>query len=858
MFRFTFLIHVLIGSILYANAYSSPSPRYRQQQDLEHLTLLPDTLPPDTLRPDTMLQSSRKVSADSLDSPVRYQALQKTWMDLANKKVYLLGEAEVQYKDITLQADSIVFDWGNNEVIAIGRKDSSGKPVGQPVFLQGDREYKAERIAYNFKTRKGKITEITTMEGEGFIRSETVKRLPNEVLYGKNNSYTTCSYDHPHFFIDADKIKVIPNKAIVTGAANLVVADVRTPLVVPFGIFPVSSERKSGIIIPEYGEREDLGFYLRRGGYYFGLSDHFDLALTGDIYSRGSWLVNASSRYISRYKFSGNFSVQYANTRVFLEEENDYATSAQFNVRLTYQQDSRARPYSNFNANVAFGTSGFNSLFGNPLTTYVDNIYQSSISYRQTIPNSPFNFTVSASHQQSTLTHLVNLQLPVLNFSMSQLYPFKRKLQVGQLRWYEKIGLTYTLDARNQVSSLDSLLFTQNTLTNSLAGARHSIPVSAPFQLFKHLTISPSFSFTETWTMQTFNRSWDAEQNRLVTDTVQQFKAGREYSLSAGTSTRVYGMFQFKKGKIRALRHVMNPSVNYSYRPDFSDPRYGYYQTVQIDTAGNEARYSYFQGGVYPGPSGGKYSGMGFALGNTLEMKVASKKDTVSGLKKIKLLEALNLSGNYNFAADSLRLSVINLSGRTTLFDKIGINFASTFDPYIADTNGRRVNTFVWEVEKRLVRITGANLGLDAQFASPNSKTTTKLTQQQLDYLLLSGNQYSDFNIPWTFGFGYSLFLRKVNDSEGQDSTTFTQTLRVNGSFNLTPKWRVSGSTSYDFVNREFPTAYVEIFRDLHCWEMSMSWIPFGIRQSYQFTIRVKAGVLQDLKLSKQSDWYDY
>ncbi|MFI5134668.1 MAG: putative LPS assembly protein LptD [Chitinophagales bacterium] len=858
MIRFGFLTGMLIVPFMYALAYTSYSAASFQQLPLKNISEQTDTLPTDTTKKDTTVQA-KKISSDSLDAPVKYHADDKTWMDVANKRVYLLGNAKVEYKDITLSADSIVFDWSTNEVIALGRKDTSGKEKGQPVFSQGEHHYKAERIAYNFKTKKGKITDITTQEGEGFIKSQTVKRLANQVLYGKNNIYTTCSLDHPHYYIEANKIKVIPNKAIVTGPATLVVADVPTPLVVPFGIFPLSDKRKSGIIVPTYGERQDLGFYLENGGYYFGISDHFDLALTGNIYSKGSWLLNAASRFISKYKFSGNFSVKYADNRTFVPELNRYSPGKQFSVNFNYAQDPKAAPNSHFNAAVQFATSGFNKTFGNTqYNNYLSNVYQSSISFQQTIPNSPFNFTISASHQQSTQTHVVNIQLPLFNFNMNQIYPFKRKLALGKQQWYEKIGLSYSLNARDQVSGIDSTLFTQRTLNNTLSGVQQSIPVSASFQFFHYITVSPSFNYRETWSFQEFTHSWDSEQNKLIVDTIQKFTAGRDYNFSLGASTRLYGVIQFKKGKIRAIRHVFNPSISYGYHPDFGDPRYKYYQTVQTDSLGHTQQFSIFQGAVYSGPPTGKFSGLNFSLNNNLEMKVASKKDTVTGTKKIKLLEALNLTGGYNFAADSLRFSVLNLAGRTTLFDKIGINFSSSFDPYISDSLGRRINVYTWDAERKLARLTGASVGIDARFDSPKKSESSKLTQQQKDYLLNSGNRYEDFSIPWSFSFGYNLFIRKINVSGGQDSTTFTQTLSINGSFNLTPNWRITGNTSYDFVNHKFPTAYLSISRDLHCWEMAMQWIPFGSRQSYQFTIRVKADVLQDLKLHKSSDWYQY
>lgn len=821
----------------------------------------PDTVIRDTTKLDSLASSNIKSSPEALEAPVKYHADDSTWMDVTHQKVYLIGNATVEYKDITLAADSIIFDWGKNEVIALGRKDSAGKVIGKPVFSQGERNYKAERIAYNFKSKKGKITEITTEEGEGFLRSDVVKRMPNEVLYGKTNIYTTCDKEHPHFYITTNKVKVVPNKAIMTGPANLVVADVRTPLFVPFGVFPVSDKRKSGIIFPSYGESSLMGFYLQRGGYYFGISDHFDLALTGDIYSKGSWLINASSHFISRYRFNGSYSLNYSKTRVFVPAENKYQSNSDFKVNLNFSQDAKARPNSYFNASVQFASPGFDQLFGNPQITYLTNTYSSSIAYHQTIPNSPFNFIIAASHSQNTLTHVVNLKFPDFSFSMNQVNPFKRKEPIGKQRWYERISTSYTLNAENQLSTLDTLLFHENPFNKTLAGVLQSVPVSAPFQLFKHLTVTPSFVYNETWAFQTINRSWDADSFRVIQDTIRKFAAARDFSLGVGTQTRIYGMVQFKRGKIKAIRHVLNPSLSYSYRPDFSEPRWDAYKTVQVDTAGvlqraRVQRYSIFPRELFAGPPAGEFSGISMTLNNNLEMKVASKKDTVTGTKKIKLLETFNISANYNFAVDTLQLSPVTMYGRTTLFEKITIDFGSTFDPYIADSFGTRQNVFVWDAEHKLARLTSARINLSARFESSKKTPVDKLTQAQADYLIYSGNRYEDISIPWSISTQYSLFINKVRGTTVKDSTVFTQTLSLNGSFNLTRNWRISGSTSFDFVNREFPTAYIEIYRDLHCWELSMQWIPFGIRQSYTFTLRVKASVLQDLKLHKQQDWY--
>jgi lipopolysaccharide assembly outer membrane protein LptD (OstA) len=852
-------ILLLILSCLYGHADTVIlKPAYENNYFVPPDTIPPDTLVTDTTKKDTLGLKNIKQSADTLDAPVKYKATDTIWYDLSNQRVYLLGDAQVQYKDITLTADSIIFDWKNNQVIALGRKDTAGKLVNNPTFEQGDKKYSAREIHYNFKTKKGKISEILTQEGEGYIRSETVKRLPNEVLFGAHNIYTTCNLEHPHFFIASSKIKVIPGKAIVTGPANLVVADVPTPLFVPFGIFPLNATRKSGIIFPEYGEDQVRGYFLRGGGYYFGISDHMDLALTGDIYSRGTWLTNVATRFNKRYKFTGSMNMTYADYRNYNVENNTYASNKEFNFRANWSQDSKARPNSRFNANVAFGSSGFNQQFASTTNlSYLDNTYQSSISYSQTIPYSPFYYTISASHSQSTITHVVNLSLPVVSFNMNPIYPFRRAEAIGNQRWYERIQLSYNMNAQNRISAIDSVFFTPRTFTKFQTGIQHSIPVSAPFQVLKYFTVTPSFNYSEAWALQTTRQSWNPDSEIIEIDTVNGFATTRDFNFGVSSSTRLYGMLKFRQGKVKAIRHVLTPSVGFSFHPDFADPRWNTFETVQYTPEGLTRQYSIFQYAVYTGPGAGRFGGINFSLGNNLEMKVFSKKDTVSQTKKVPLLDALTIGASYNLAVDSLNWSIISIAGRTKLFDKVDINFGSHFDPYIADSFGQRLSQYEWDVNHRIARLTDANVGMGVSFQSKET-TQPPPTPEQKQYMISSGNEYADFSIAWNMDLRYNLFLRKVNTLSGNDSVTFTQTLGITASFNLTKNWRISGSTSYDFINHEFPTAALQIYRDLHCWEMSMQWVPFGIRPSYSFILRVKASVLQDLKIPKSKGWNEF
>jgi hypothetical protein len=473
---------------------------------------------------------------------------------------------------------------------------------------------------------------VLTQEGEGYIHSEVVKRFPTDVLYGLHSIYTTCNLPNPHFYIATSRIKLIPGKSIVTGPADLVVEGVPTPLFLPFGLFPINEKRKSGIIFPEYGEDLNRGFFLRQGGYYFGLSDHLDLALTGDIYSRGSWAVNVASRFVKRYKYSGGLQFTYTDLRDFQSETNSYTSSKQFNFSASLREDTKARPNSHFNANVAFGSSGFNRNYAS-YDNYINNTYQSSISYYQIFPYSPFNLTVSASHSQSTLTHIVNVQLPSLAFNMNQIYPFRRKEQVGSQKWYERIGLSYTLNAINNLSGIDSTFFSPNSLNKFTTGFQHQIPVSAPFQLFKYFTVTPAFNYTETWSLQTVRQMWDPDSERILLDTVKGFASTRQFNFSISGSTRLYGMVKFH-GKLKAIRHVFTPTVAFSFQPDFSDPQWNTYRTVQTDAEGTTSRYSIFSGAVYGGPGPGSLGGISVNLGNNLEMKVFSKKTPSPNKKK--------------------------------------------------------------------------------------------------------------------------------------------------------------------------------------------------------------------------------
>lgn len=801
--------------------------------------------------------------AGALDAPVNYDARDSIVYDIENKKVYLYGDASVVYKDITLEAAIIVFDWTTNAVRARALFTDTGV-VGKPVFSQGDESYSADSLAYNFQTRKGRISELLTKQDEGYLHSEVVKRAGGESYYGLNNKYTTCNYSKPDYYIKTKKIKVIPKKIIVTGPANLVVADVPTPLFVPFGMFPINEKRSSGLIFPEYGERAGLGFYLGNGGYYFAISDYVDLAATGTIYSRGSWGFNLGSHYAKRYKYSGNTVIRYLQERQLSTETGEISKNNLFNVTATFLRDAKANPNYRFNANINFQANRYNQRLAYDPARRLNNQYNSSISYQRIFRNKPFNFSISANHNQNSQSGDMTIGLPEATFGVSQIYPFKRREVVGKQRWYEKITLSYTMNAKNYFQGKDSLLFNSddlNVVMNNLSrasnyGAQHTLPISTNLNLFKHLTVTPNVTFSQWFYGRTVSHTWNEDSMRVERDTINEFATAYQYSAGVNTQTRLYGMYQFKRGKIQAIRHVINPSLSFSYRPDFAEDRYHSYDVIVTDVVN---RYSRFENGIYGGPGQGLQGIVGFNLGNNLEMKVASKKDTISGVKKISLLDRFDFGTGYNLA-DSLHWQSITMRGNTKLFNLLNVNFNAAWDPYVFDTATlRRVNKLEINENNRLARLTNAQVALGGDFSFGKKKkapTSSKGTPDEWDMLLKYPDYFVDFNVPLNISANYVLNIRRIINESG-DTTTFNQSVNLRLDMNLTKNWKINVTTNYDIKNKEFTSTFIEVFRDLHCWQMRFGWVPIGPFQSYNFDLRVKSALLQDLKISRRKGWSD-
>jgi lipopolysaccharide assembly outer membrane protein LptD (OstA) len=799
---------------------------------------------------------SRPEDSGELKSKIHYTAQDSIRFDMEEEKTYLNGAATVDYEDLHLQADRIVLDWVRKEIYAEGRTDSAGTVIGRPEFAQGGEQFRTSTIRYNFDSRKGKLTYLVTQEGEGYIHGEAVKKDRFNDFYIRNGQYTTCDADTPHFSIAARRLKLVntgTSTRVVTGPAFLTLEGVPTPLLIPFGFFPNTKGRNSGIIFPSFGESASRGFYFQHLGYYFGFSDYLNLALTTDLYTLGSYSLTGTSVYAKRYRYRGQFSASFSKVVVGESELPDYQSTRDFHIGWTHQQDAKASPYSSFSASVNAGSSTYYRNNLSSPTNFLNNTLQSSISYSRLFPGKPFNLGIALNHYQNTSTHDIRITAPDVSFGVSRISPFKRKNSVGAQRWYEKIGASYTLRGTNYIETKDSLLFSSQSAGQFKNGLQHVIPVSTTLNALKYFSVSPSFNYSEKWYYKTVRYDWDSDSSKVDTSTVQHFQAAREWNAAVSMSTRIYGMFSFRKGPVTAIRHVMTPALSYSYRPDFGSPAYGYYRTVQTDTAGTARRYSIFENTVYGGPASGKSGSLGFSLDNNLEMKVKADSDSGLTVKKIKLLESLRISGAYNFAADSMRLSVLSLSARTSVLNKISFTFSGTLNPYAYDANGKYFDRYLVSETGKLVNLTNAGLGVDFSLNGRSGSGVPSYTEEQLAYFNQHPDDYVDFNIPYNLRAGY-----KYNYSrQPLQSASVSQTINLSGDMNLTPRWKIGFYAWYDFETHRLNNASLNFFRDLHCWEMRLNWIPFGQQESYSFQINVKSAVLQDLKWVRKKDFYD-
>jgi hypothetical protein len=816
-----------------------------------------------------------------LEAEVKYSSDDSLHISLGNEKMYLYKNAAVNYQNIDLKANYIEFDLKSNIVSANGIADTSGQIAGKPVFTQGSEEFNSDTIRYNFKSHKGLIKFIITKQGEGFLHSDRTKRLEDGEIDVSKGKYTTCDNPHPHFYIRLTKAIVIPEKKIVSGPAYMVLEDIPLPLALPFGFFPNTTTRSSGLIIPTYGEEQSRGFYLRSGGWYLALNDYLDMTILGSLYSRGTWGLTLSSVYKVRYRYSGRFNAEFMKNRVV--DDPSFAPSKDFRISWNHSQDPKANPNRKFAANVNFSTTSFEKNQSYSVSDYLTNTKTSSISYSKTWPGSPFNLNANVQQSQNSKTHLINLTLPTMTFNMNRVYPFRNKNKTGKYNWLENIQISYNSKLENRISSPDSTFFTQRTLNNMKNGFSHSIPISlSNIKLFKFINISPGISYNGVLYTSYLDKRSSPDTaiylNQTVVDTIHKVTYAHSVSASLGISAspKIYGMFRSKKpdSYIVAVRHVMTPSLGFNFVPDMSGIMPNYYRTLvtpkTITRPSQKQEYSIYDGYIYGTPSlNGRSGSFSMSLNNNLEMKVREKTDSTSVEKKVSLLDNFNFNSSYNPFAQSYKWSPVNMTGSTKLFNKkVDFRFGATFNPYALDSLGRKVDRYLINEKGKLFRTTRGYLDIGFNLKSAAGKksdsksptTTTNEYDDQSNPTLnmldestgYSTGNYVDFDIPWSVKVDYSWSFSK----EGL-TASYTHTIRLNGDISITPKWKTGLSSGYDFVTKKVTTTNFSIHRDLHCWEMRFNVVPFGQRRSYSFTINAKSSILRDVKYNKTKSWYD-
>ena len=858
-----------------------------------------DSLPADSL-------NAPEPKKNTLDAPVTYEA-NDSIVFTQGGYAHLYGQGKVNYQQIELAADVITMNMDSSTVYAHGVEDSLGVLQGKPVFKDGETPYETNTIRYNFKSKRGIISNVVSQQGEGYVTGNNAKKGKSDELYMKNGRYTTCdNHEHPHFYMQMTYAKVRPKKNVVTGPAYLVIEDVPLPLAVPFFFFPFSSSYSSGFLMPTYMDDSSRGFGLTDGGYYFAISDKMDLKLRGDIFTKGSWALNVESNYVKRYKYSGLLQASYQVTKTGDKGLPDYSETKDFKIVWSHRQDAKANPNSTFSASVNFATSSYERTnIGNLYNSQAmsQNTKTSSISYSRSFPDQHLTISATSNIAQTMADSSINMTLPDLNISLSTIYPFKRKKRVGEEKWYEKISVRYTGRFKNSIDTKDDKLFKSNLIRDWENGMQHDIPISATFTLFKYFNLTPSVNYTERWYTRKVMRDWDDQRQREVnTDTIYGFYRVYNYSASLGLNTKIYGMYKplfFPKKELQ-IRHVITPSVSISATPDFGSERYGYYDSYirnNSDGTRDTVSYSPYAGQMFSVPGQGRSGTISFSLSNNLEMKYKDKNDSI---RKISLIDELGANISYNTAAQVRPWSNLTLNLRLKLTKNYTFSMSSTFKTYgykfdskgnVVDNDrtewsyGRfgifqgygssfsyTLNNDTWK--KLKAKFTGEDEEEDkndgdqqGEEGEENTGTGLGNNKQKKQKAKVDSDGYQVFSMPWSLNLNYSFNIsedrsKDINRKTMRYPYRYTHNLSASGNIKISNKWAISFNSGYDFEAKEIVQTAFNITRDLHCFSMSASLSPFGRWKYYNFTIRANASILQDLKWEQRSQtqsniqWY--
>lgn len=841
--------------------------------------------PIQTLKKDDLInQKKDTIGLDSITKPkeviegiITHNAEGYTIQNAKNKTLTLFDKAQIIYKDIDLKAGKIIVDYQKNTVYATGFKDSVGY-VQRPVFKQGSQESEQDSILFNFKTEKALIYGVKTVQGEMITYGDQTKRVNDSTIYMRKLRFTTSQKKIPDYYIQTDKAKLVPGKKIIVGASNLVLADVPTPIYLPFAYFPLSQTRTSGFIIPSWGENNRQGFFLQNGGYYFAINDYLDLETTGDLYTNGSWGINANTNYNVRYKYSGRFNFRYQNLITSIRGFDDFGKSTNYNITWSHSQDTKSSPNSRLSASVNMGSSTYyrESLNAVDQSQFLTNTFNSSINYYKKFVGTPFNMNVSMTHSQNSNTEVINMTFPSLQVNMDRIYPFAGKGGVKK-NPIQKLGFNYTMQGKYQIETNDDDFFTSKMFDGAKSGVQHNTSTNTNIKAFKYFTFTPSLSYKDVWYFDKIIKNYDptavnsstGELGAAVNDTISGFNRFNEYNGSVSLSTNIYGTFNFKKGRLKAIRHTIRPSVSWSYRPDFAS-QYQREVRASVDYTDIDT-YTPFDGGIYGTPGSGVSNAIGISVNNVLEAKVSPKdEDSDEEDKKITLLNNLNFSTTYNIAADSLRWSNVSFSAGTRLLNnKLAVNLSGSLDPYQVTSEGVTIDKFNASIFRLETASLTANYSISSKDLGKEEKGKSNQNSNSPPPDVLGANINPNGNnqkpnaspedtekkaklyhasVPWDISFVYAA---SYSNNGYSISGIRSHTLGFSGNIELTPKWKVGFSSGYDIDKGSFSYSRFNFSRDLDSWRFNFNWIPFGTNTSYSFFIGVKSSMLSDLKWDK-------
>lgn len=838
------------------------------------IPLIRDSVYADSLLTDTIDVS---LSADSLTSIITYYAKDSMVLQVPEKQIVFYSNVNVKMADTELSADSIIFDQQTKLMTATFRTDTIGRKIGVPKMVQGETTMDADKITYNIETQKGITTQTFTQQGEIFIHGERIKKISVSEFFASRGEFTTCNLDVPHFAFRTNKLKLINKKMAISGPIHPEFEGVPLPVYLPFGYFPITSGRHSGFLPPRFTTVDAYGLGLQGLGYYKVLNEYFDVTLEGDIYSYGGWRVNLSPAYRVRYRYNGSLRASLQNTKsLSFDPRSEFTRTKTFNISWLHSMDSKARPGTSFSANVNAGSTKYNSFEVYDQQRLFNNNMTSHVTFSKTWTN--YNLMLSATHNQNNNTGLVNISLPNLTFTANTMYPFQKKDFVGQAKWYQKLGIGLNSSVRNQLAFYDSAFSLHNVLDTLEWGATHRVPIQLSLPQLGPLQIAPGISYEERWYSRRLIRTWNGANNKVDSLIDKGFYAERQMAFNLSFNTAIFGMFDKfgEKSSLRAIRHVIRPTVSMSYRPDMN--RHSFTR-VQLDSNGRSMDMSMYDGTIPGAFTQGEFGGLSFGFDNNLEMKVRSKKDTgENAIKKIKLIDGFGFTGSYNFLKDTQQLSDIRLYARSTLFEKINITASGNLNPYQTDEFGRNTNFYAWQGEKfSLGRLTSAGVTVSTSFQS-KPKDEKKAEEQekmmedmglppmtleeqnaQLQYINNNPGEFADFNIPWSLNISYSLSYSQImkRDYSGFESI-INSSANISGDFNLTPKWKMGMQSYVDLKNKSIQALSMFISREMHCWQLSINVTPVGPLRSFNISINPKSGLLRDLKINRSRSFRNF